>query len=113
MPRVPLFIAALLALAGTGCVALPHAEPGDAERARARFPGADVASLERGRALYVKDCSGCHTLYLPQSRKASDWPAIVAEMAEEAGLDDADLDPIVEYLVTMSERPPGAAGKGQ
>ena len=87
-----------------GCVALPHPTPMDAERAKARWSGASVESLEAGRRAYVARCSGCHSLHLPQTKTPSEWPKALVEMQKEANLAPAERLLIEQFLVTMSEQ---------
>jgi mono/diheme cytochrome c family protein len=90
-----------------GCAAaLPHATDADAVRVTATFPGATVASLEQGRALYVERCAGCHQLREPASEAPLAWPHLVAEMRDDHGvhLTSDEERGIASYLVSVSSR---------
>jgi hypothetical protein len=93
----------LLLLAG-GCASrLPPPTDADVLRASARWPETTLASLSRGRSLYIDHCSGCHALHLPTERPPSAWPAIVTEMQERSRLDAEKSTVLVRYLVTAAE----------
>jgi cytochrome c5 len=98
-------LAALLASAAAlaGCAAaLPHATLQDAVSASARWPGTGVRDLERGRMLYARRCSGCHTLYLPRSHAAEDWPTWVEAMTERSRLTRDEAEDVTRLLVTLA-----------
>jgi hypothetical protein len=90
----------------TACVALPHATLADAERARAVWPGIDVATLEADRAAFVQRCAGCHALPLPLQHTPAEWRALVPVMGKRSKLGPEVLAPIERYLVTLAGRPP-------
>jgi mono/diheme cytochrome c family protein len=100
-----------VALLAAGCAAaLRHPTPGDAARASQRWPGTTVADLERGRAVYVRRCSSCHTLVLPDAYPAGDWPALVEAMTEKARLTPAQATDTVRFLTIVAE-PTGGSPK--
>ena len=86
-----------------GCAALPHPTSLDAQRAQRRWPGATLTQLEVGRQAYVARCSGCHALVLPARHSATQWPRLLAQMAEEeVELASTERRLIERFLVTMS-----------
>ena len=98
-----LFAMVLLALAA-GCAGqLPPPTEADALRASAQWPGTTVATLARGRSLYIGHCSGCHSLHRPTSQPPGAWPKIVHEMVKRSKLDGAKTDEVIRYLVVASE----------
>jgi len=102
-----LYAIAFIASALAACAAeLPHATSADAMRVSSDYPGASVAELEHGRALYVERCAGCHQLREPSSETPLKWPTLVAEMRDEHGvhLTRAEERGIVAYLVSVSSR---------
>jgi hypothetical protein len=100
-----------LVLLGACAPGLPHASASDAAMARERRPDVTVGELEHGRTLYIRRCANCHTLKDPASVSAREWPAKIAEMQAEHGVelhaDEAEL--ITTYLYALSRR---AGGKG-
>jgi hypothetical protein len=99
---------AAAALAGgaaglAGCsAALRHPTPQDAAAASERWPGTSVRDLERSRALYVRRCSGCHTLVLPRAYPAEAWPALVGAMSERSRLTPQEAADLTRLLVTLT-----------
>lgn len=85
-----------------GCVGLPHPSPSDAERARGSWPTATVETLESGRKAYSARCSGCHTLFLPESHTPAEWAKALPEMEEKAKLRPGEHELIAQFLQTMS-----------
>jgi len=96
--------AVLFAAFGCGGSAVPHPTDAHLARARARWPNTTRASLERGRTIYVARCSGCHPLHSPATHPASQWAAVVDEMAPRARLSPAERDLVLRYLTAASQR---------
>jgi mono/diheme cytochrome c family protein len=97
----------LLALALAGCgTSIVQPDAGDVAWARERWPDASLESLQRGRALYVQRCSGCHSLRAPAEEPPEKWPDFVAAMVEDQdvrlGADERAL--IERYLGAASAR---------
>lgn len=88
----------------SGCAALVHPTEADARWAAKRTPGITLASLERGREIYVERCSGCHHLPLPESQPADRWEQVVDEMAARAQLSGDDRELVVAFLASTSAR---------
>jgi hypothetical protein len=63
-----------------------------------------LSDLERGRALYVERCRGCHALKLPHEVPAERWAQEVGEMREQQSVEltDAQADAIVRYLWSLA-----------
>jgi hypothetical protein len=89
--------------------ALRHATPEDARRLAPAWPGTTVESLERGRSLYVRRCSGCHNLILPRAFPPDRWPAQVDDMAQKVRLGPGERDDVVRFLVAVASDRSGAA----
>ena len=92
----------LVGLAGCASSSAPRATEADATRARLRWPGITLAELDAGRSLYVGRCGTCHVPPPPGDHTPEAWPGHVHEMAERAGLDDAEALQIERYVVTMA-----------
>ncbi|MFL5322493.1 MAG: hypothetical protein ACJ790_22730 [Myxococcaceae bacterium] len=97
-----------MALAFSACAGLRHATEADLPRAHVKFPNATLSSLNEGRQIYAARCSGCHTLFLPESRTAPEWNDMVDEMAKDAHLSANDRALIEQYLVTFAQAETGA-----
>ncbi len=108
MRRDPLPLLAVLmglAFVASCAAALRQPLPQDVAAVSAQWPGTTLADLERGRSLYVKRCSGCHTLVLPQEHPPARWPRLVDEMVEESRLLGRDRDDVVRFLVAVASEP--------
>lgn len=104
--RASLGVLALAALTAVGCAAaLRQPTAQDVRQASTRWPGTTLEDLHRGRSLYVRRCSGCHTLYLPSAYEAELWPALVDSMAVKARLDRAQQADITRFVVTLAPAP--------
>ncbi|MEI8256286.1 MAG: hypothetical protein WCJ30_11500 [Deltaproteobacteria bacterium] len=101
---------ACLALSASACVsAIPVPDTTDGVWSQSRWPESTVASLSRGRALYVNKCSGCHSLYVPSTIAASRWPAMIEEMTRRANLHPDERDLILRYVITAGRSGPAGA----
>jgi mono/diheme cytochrome c family protein len=94
--------AAALCVAAACAAALRHGTPQDAVLLSLRWPGTTVQDLERGRSLYVRRCSGCHTLILPGAHPAEEWPGLVDGMADKARLRPGERDDVVRFLEAVA-----------
>lgn len=56
--------------------------------------------LLSGRKLYVKHCSSCHNLYLPQYFPAEKWKMNLNEMQERAKISELEKQLILQYLTS-------------
>ena len=97
---------ALVALVGLpACAAaLVHPSADDARWAASRWPGTELGDLERGRALYVERCAGCHNLHQPAELSPERWQTTVEEMAPRARLAPKDRDLVIHYLAAAGCR---------
>ncbi len=100
-----LVAAALLAGAVACAAGLRHPTERDARAATSQWPGTALEDLQRGRSLYVRRCSGCHTLYLPSAYPAEAWPALVDSMSRKARLSREQQLDITRFVVTLSPAP--------
>ena len=62
---------------------------------------ADVALLQKGRALLAHRCIECHTLPPLWRYSTEDWPTIVDSMSHRASLKPADRDAVVAYILAV------------
>ena len=98
--RVAMAVAWLLL---AGCAgALPRPGDPDVAWAQHRWPDTDRNTLERGRLLYVRKCSGCHSLFPPARFSPAYWAEWLDDMADEAELDETERDLVARYVLTMS-----------
>jgi len=73
----------------------------DASRAASKYPGASLASLQKGKALYEENCSKCHGLKSPTAYNEEQWGKHVKRMAPKAKIDKPTEELILQYVVTM------------
>jgi mono/diheme cytochrome c family protein len=57
-----------------------------------------LASMQKGRELYISKCSSCHNLYKPQSYTTEKWKHQMIEMKMQAQITDVQADLILSYL---------------
>ena len=101
--RASRFALLVLAAAASACASgsIPHPTPADVTRAQQEWPDASVASLERGRDLYVARCSGCHPLHRPNEFEPARWNELVTKMAPRARLSEEERTQILRYLAAV------------
>lgn len=78
--------------------AMPVVTEADVERARAESPEVTMASLERGRTLYLARCASCHEAYHPATRTVVEWDEALVEMSDRARLKLGDRALVRDYL---------------
>lgn len=59
---------------------------------------ANVDSLTKGRALYISNCSSCHTLRIPERYTKKEWIAWMEKMALKAKINDQQKELILAYV---------------
>jgi len=91
-----------LAIIAACAAGLPHPTDALVTEARRSDPSATIETLEEGRKLFIADCSGCHNLRRPTSRRPEEWPKIVERMARRAKIPTNDKERILEYLMAVS-----------
>ena len=91
-----------LALGACGRRVAPPVTPADLTRAQARWADADGAELDHGRDVLTARCAGCHLPPMPTDVPATRWPAVLDEMAPEAGLTAPDRRALERYLLTLA-----------
>ena len=73
----------------------------DALRAAAKYPGASLASLQKGKMLYEENCNNCHGLKSTGAYNEEQWGKHVKRMAPKAKIDQPTEGLILQYVVTM------------
>ena len=95
---VRLFIAfAVLA----GCESTTHQPPPVTAQMAKTGPAKQVslATLQKGRTLFVSRCIECHILPAVSSHTAAQWPRVVDEMAERSSLKEPERNALLAYLL--------------
>jgi len=112
MRRLAIASAAAGLCATAACAAaLRHASPQDVVLVAPQWPGTILPDLQRGRSLYVRRCSGCHTLILPGAHPPEEWPGLVDGMAGKARLGPGERDDVVRFLVAVASDDAGGVGR--
>jgi mono/diheme cytochrome c family protein len=57
-----------------------------------------VEDLKTGRDIYVKKCSSCHQLFLPNQYNEKSWSFNLTDMQERAKITDAEKQLIYQYI---------------
>ena len=60
-----------------------------------------IENLQKGRKLYVNNCSSCHQLFLPQKYDNSKWQKNLDEMQLRSKISDEQKKLIFDYLVNV------------
>lgn len=105
----PALLVASLVVSMACAAALHHPSAPHVAAVAERWPETTLEDLKRGRSLYVRRCSGCHTLVLPETHSPADWPDYVDGMAAKARLRGGEREDIVRFLVAMAAE--GDAGQ--
>ena len=94
-------ISSLIIGLSIGCASvLPQPTTADGQWASQQWADTSTDDLAEGRAMYVRKCSGCHTLYDPKQYDAVTWTKTVDDMAPQAGIDADQANLILKYLLT-------------
>jgi len=59
----------------------------------------DVATLQRGHAVYLAHCGRCHEHVMPKDVSREDWHVVAPGMAWNAGISAADEKALTSYLM--------------
>lgn len=95
--------ALLLLATALGCEsAIPYPDGIALEVARGRDPEVKQEDLEEGRRLYIRNCSGCHRLYLPARYADDEWQRWMEAMKEDAHLTPEEAISIGRYLLAVN-----------
>jgi cytochrome c5 len=90
-------------IAFVSCTASKLAVPtqADADGAQQSFPGASLADLTKGQALYNENCGLCHKLHAPKDFEVNAWHNIVPNMVQEVNKNQMKLNENDERLILM------------
>jgi cytochrome c5 len=64
-------------------------------------PSVMTAELTSGKAAYENNCANCHKLFEPKAFSKEAWAPILVSMQKKAGLSDAEMAPITNYIYTQ------------
>ncbi len=83
------------------CTASKMTVPSQANAAQQSFPGATVADLKSGMALYEANCGLCHKLHAPADFEVNAWHNIVPDMVQKVNQNQMKLNENDERLILM------------
>lgn len=100
--QMPLLFAGavIITLILAGCLTIEQmAPPVGPEFSRIERSGVPLAFLERGREVYLSDCTRCHSVE-PIDRYSIDrWRAIIERMGPQSKLDDSRTAALQAYVL--------------
>jgi hypothetical protein len=67
----------------------------------AKKSGKTMAELQRGHEVYMLQCGQCHRYKLPQDLDIDEWQTAVPKMISHAGLESADEQAVLAYVVAV------------
>ena len=62
----------------------------------------DAEVLDRGRALWTRECAACHRTYWPSEYAPERWKSLGPDMGDRAGLGREEIGALTKFLVTAS-----------
>ncbi|MGJ8642573.1 MAG: c-type cytochrome [Luteolibacter sp.] len=67
--------------------------------------GNSLGTLETGHGVYMRKCGECHTHLLPDQVTSDSWHAIVPGMAWNAGIEPAEEEALLAYMLAAKSTP--------
>jgi cytochrome c5 len=90
----------------SGCTMQPALPPVPDMR-MAESSGKSVETLQRGRAVYISDCTRCHEAMMPKDISQEDWHVILPGMAWNSGISGADEEAVEAYIQAVKSEKSG------
>jgi mono/diheme cytochrome c family protein len=106
--RALLLLGSLALLAG--CTNLADVAPPISPAMVGGSGGASVEKLERGRGIFTRQCTACHSAEPVRKHTFEQWRHFVGEMRERTKLDDSEEAALLAYLRAASALPPATPG---
>ena len=69
----------------------------------AMVSSADLATLQRGHAVFLNHCGRCHEYEMPDEVSGEDWHVVVPGMAWNAGISAADEAALLSYVIAARQ----------
>lgn len=109
-------MAVVACTAGTGASTgnmgdLPEDEPAEGgisevpnpTPAMAKASGTSLETLQHGHVTYMLKCGECHAYMLPKDLFEDEWEDAVPEMIKHAGLQSADEQAVLAYVLAVKK----------
>lgn len=96
---------AATALVISGCASLQSVAPPVTAAVVGASGGASVATLEEGRRIFAGACTSCHAADPVSKYSATEWHAIVDDMAERTKLDGNRRAALLAYITAVKAAP--------
>ena len=64
-------------------------------------PNVTVWDIKVGKTSYENNCAKCHKLFEPKEFTKEEWGPILVSMQKKARLDDKEMAPINNYILSM------------
>ncbi|MBS4028086.1 MAG: hypothetical protein KGZ58_05540 [Ignavibacteriales bacterium] len=93
-------ISAYISACGT---TIPIPQEKDVVAMSKNFPNTKLSDLLRGRELYVRKCSGCHTLKNPSDFTSAQWEQDIPDMKTKAKIKDDEAQAILLYVLAYAK----------
>lgn len=79
-----------------GIAEVPNPSPTMAKKA-----GKSLSQIQRGHVVYMLKCGECHNYKLPQNLDVDEWQEAVPKMIKHAGLESADENAVLDYVIAV------------
>ncbi len=67
----------------------------------AKKSGKSLPQIQRGHVVFMLKCGECHKYELPENLDVDEWQDTVPKMIKHAGLDAADEQAVLAYVVAV------------
>ena len=67
----------------------------------ARSSGTPLPTLQQGYGVYMRQCHQCHEQPNPKELTTVKWKSIVPNMADHAGITEAEGEAVLKYLLSQ------------
>jgi cytochrome c2 len=75
------------------------------ESAKTRWPETSAEDLEKGRQLFLDNCSSCHSYPDRSAYSEKEWPVIARRMGDKVDMKEADTELLVRFILAERAAP--------
>lgn len=98
------FVILMLGVLIVSCATPPRVAP-EPDAEMERVSGVPLIELQRGKEVYNTQCTRCHVPMLPDEVSEGDWHVVVPGMSWNAGIDKADEEALLSYILAAKQMP--------